>query len=623
MHQKFGILSIVLLFNLIFCRLTAQDSFIERIEPPFWWADMNYNQVQLLVYGTDLTGVEAKAEKGISIQKIHAAENQNYLFIDLLIEPSAKPGKYTLQFLHPNKHKVSIDYELKERIVSPERAQGFDSGDAIYLLMPDRFSNGDPENDSMEGMIQGSERNNPDGRHGGDIQGIISHLDYIADMGFTALWMNPLLENNNYKESYHGYAITDFYSIDPRLGSNRDYLRLVDSAHHLNIRVINDMVFNHSSTNHWFIRDLPMDDWIHSRSDSILSNFRGETNIDPHASLYDLKMTTEGWFDHHMADLNQKNPFLFKYLVQNSIWWIEYAGIDGIRMDTYPYPDKQAMAEWAKIIGDLYPDFTILGEVWQQIPPHTAYWQDNQNNYDAYRSWVHSVTDFPTYYAVKDGLLEKEDWTRGFRRIYYVLAQDFLYSQPEMLTVFADNHDLDRFFTSIGEDLNKYKIGMTYLLTTRGIPQVYYGTEVLMTGDKSVSPGHVREDFPGGWASDTINAFTGKGLTNEQKEAQDYITGLLNWRKNTPAIQNGKLIQFIPENDLYVYFRLNHAQTVMVILNKNEQEIELRTDQYQEYLDKYKTARNVLTHEYMTGLQTITISGMSALILEMNEQDEK
>jgi glycosidase len=320
-----------------------------------------------------------------------------------------------------------------------------------------------------------------------------------------------------------------------------------------------------------------------------------------------------------MSDLNQKNSFLLNYFIQNSIWWIEYAGIDGIRMDTYPYPDKNAMAVWAKTIMEFYPTFTILGEVWQQTPPHTAYWQDNERNKDEYRSWIPSVTDFPTYYALKDGLMEEENWTNGFRRLYYVLAQDFLYSNADMLTIFPDNHDLDRFYTSIDEDFKKYKIGIAYILTTRGIPQIYYGTEILMTGNKSKSHGYIREDFPGGWGADTVNAFTGDRLSSDQLEAQNYMSKLLNWRKKTPAVTEGKFTHFIPKNDIYVYFRHTESQKVMIILNKNDKRVDLNTVRYSECMNVFNEAVNVLTDEVITGLNVISVPAMSALILEMKE----
>ncbi len=578
---------------------------------------MEYNEVQLLVYGKNISQAEVSAPKGIEILKIHSTSNPNYLFIDIEITPGIQAGNYKFQFTRETKKPLEINYELRERNPISKGKQGFNSADAIYLLMPDRFSNGNPANDTIEGMLQATDRSNPDGRHGGDITGIVNHLDYIVELGFTTLWINPLVENNNYKESYHGYAITDFYNIDPRMGSNEDYLNLVKSSHNKGLKVIMDMVFNHSSTNHWFIRDLPMEDWIHQWEDTTKSNFRGETTNDPYAPDSDVRLTVEGWFDDHMADLNQKNPYLLNYLIQNSIWWIEYAGIDGIRMDTYPYPDKWAMAEWAKTIKDLYPSLTILGEVWQQTVPHTAIWQDSTCNKDGYRSWVPSVTDFSTYYALKDGLMEEEDWTHGFRRLYYVLTQDFLYSNANMLTIFPDNHDLDRFYTSIGEDINRYKIGIAYILTTRGIPQIYYGTEILMTGDKATSHGHIRKDFPGGWEGDLTNAFTGEGLTGKQGEAQEYMSKLLHWRNNTPAITQGKLSHFIPENDIYVYFRYTDSQTIMVILSKNDEEVVLNTERFAAYLKGCKKAINVITDEVLTDLGMISIPAMSALVYEM------
>ncbi len=599
---------------------SQNDLSVDRIDPPFWWTGMEYNEIQLLVYGNDLSDAEVKLNsKSIVLQKIHRPENNKYLFLDLLIKPEAKAGIYKISFTN-EKDEVIYPFELKERNSGDGKQQGFNSSDAVYLLMPDRFSNGDTSNDSIAGLLEHADRNVLDARHGGDIKGIANHLDYIADMGFTALWINPLLENNMPDKSYHGYAITDLYNIDARFGSNSDYLELINSAHNKDLKVIMDMVFNHIGTNHSLIQDMPMPDWVNQWDVLTKSNFRGEVKVDPYASEYDKRLMAKGWFDGTMADLNQENPFVRKYLIQNSIWWIEYAGIDAIRMDTYPYPDKDAMVEWAKTIEELYPSFTILGEIWLQRPAHTAYWQDNETNKDKYQSYLPVVTDFPLHYALIEAMNEDEGWTQGLRRIYYILSQDMLYSNPNNLLIFPDNHDVNRFYTSLGEDLNKFKLAMAFILTTRGIPQVYYGTEILMTGEEHKGHGYIRQDFPGGWEGDSLNAFNGTGLSQDQVEAQEFVKTLLQWRQKTPAIYEGNLIHFIPENDVYVYFRATDSQSVMVILNKNENELILNTERYSEGLKDFSSALDVLSGERITDLSQIKVDGKSPMILELTKE---
>ena len=615
------LISILVLLGLNRPLHSQEDFTVDRIDPPFWWTGMEFNKIQLLVYGEDLYDAEVKLNsKSVILQKIHRPENKKYLFLDLQIKPTAKAGIYEISFTGKNQEEVVYPFELKERGSGDGKQQGFNSSDAVYLLMPDRFSNGDVSNDSIAGMLEYAIRDVPDARHGGDIRGILNHLDYISDMGFTALWINPLLENNMPEKSYHGYAITDLYNIDARFGSNSDYLELVNSAHEKGLKVIMDMVFNHIGTNHPLIRELPMPDWVNQWEEFTRSNFRGEVKVDPYASDYDKKLMGKGWFDATMADLNQENPFVLKYLIQNSIWWIEYAGIDAIRMDTYPYPDKNAMVEWAETIEKLYPSFTILGEIWLQRPAHTAYWQDNEINKDKYRSHVPVVTDFPLHYAVIEAMNEDEGWTQGLRRLYYILSQDMLYSNPNNLLIFPDNHDVNRFYTSLGEDFNKFKLAMAFLLTTRGIPQVYYGTEILMTGEEHKGHGYIRQDFPGGWEGDTVNAFNGEGLNNEQAEAQEFVKKLLQWRQKTPALQEGNLIHFIPENDVYVYFRYTDSQTIMVILNKKDNELILNTERYSEGLKDFSSAVDVLSGKRITDLCQIKVDGKSPMILELTKE---
>jgi glycosidase len=616
----FSIVFTIQIFIISVNLFSQNDIKITRIDPPSWWTNIKYNHVQLMVYGENLSDANVSFNNtGILVDQIHYPSNSHYLFVDISIKHEAKPGNYNLICKNDNKKTTIFSFELKKHLDSSASNKGLSSSDVIYLLMPDRFSNGNPNNDSKPGMLEIANRLDPNGRHGGDIKGIVNHLGYIRDMGFTALWITPLLENNMQSYSYHGYAITDLYKIDPRFGINSDYRNLVDSAHKKGLKVIMDMVFNHCGTNNRFIGDLPDSDWVHQWPSFTRSNYRGEVNTDPYASDYDKTKMEKGWFDVTMADLNQDNPFVYSYLLQNSIWWIEYAGIDGIRMDTYPYPQKNKMADWAKTIRELYPDFWIVGETWLREPSHTAYWQEHKNNYDGFNSFLPSVTDFPTYFALKDALNQEDGWTEGLSKFYYVLSQDFLYSNPQNLLIFPDNHDLNRFYTDVYEDFNKFRMGMVYILTTRGIPQIYYGTEILMTGDKALSDGFIRKDFPGGWASDTINAFTGKGLDSIEVEAQEYFKKLLNWRKNTPVIHTGKFKQFIPEKGIYVYFRYNESSAVMVILNKNNKEVKLETSRFNEVLKQYHSAKDIINDKSITNFNEITLAPVSPLILELEK----
>jgi glycosidase len=594
---------------------------IDRIDPPSWWANMQYNQVQLMVYGENLSDASISINSpDILIQKVHNPANGKYLFVDIFIKPGAPAKTYNISFENSKKAKMVCPFELMLRNTDSSNFSKLDANDVVYLLMPDRFSNGDPSNDTKPGMLEVSDRQNPNGRHGGDIAGIARHLGYIKDMGFTALWITPLLENNMQAYSYHGYAITDFYKVDPRFGSNIDYKNLVASAHKNGLKVIMDMVINHCGTNNRFIVDLPDSGWIHHWAKFTRSNYRGEVNSDPYASEFDKTQMEKGWFDLTMADLNQDNPFVYKYLLQNSIWWVEFAGIDGIRMDTYPYPQKNAMAEWCKTILGLYPNLWAVGETWLRQPSHTAWWQGQTKNYNGFNSFLPSVTDFPTYYALKGALNQEEGWVEGLSQLYNVLSQDYLYANPKNLLIFADNHDLSRFYTDIGEDFNKFRMGMAYILTTRGIPQVYYGTEILMTGNEKQGHGYIRKDFPGGWENDTVNAFTSFGLSKQQIEAQTYLKKLLNWRKTAPVVYTGKFKHFIPEDGVYVYFRYNDTTAVMIVINKNNNEIRLGTERFMEVISPYNAAKDIINNKIVTDLKNITLEPASPLILELMKQ---
>lgn len=588
-----------------------------RIEPPFWWTGMKSENLQLLIHHRDIASYNPKINyTGVTLEKVSVVENPNYLFLDLIIENTATPGVFDIVF-RDNEDLISVPYELKQRAPGSSAREGFGRSDVIYLLMPDRFANGNRDNDQFETMQEKVNRSDPDGRHGGDLQGVINHLDYLEDLGITALWLNPFLENNNPSYSYHGYAITDFYRTDPRLGTNELYRQLADECHARGIKVIMDMIFNHSSLFHWFIQDLPSSDWIHQFPEFTRSNFRASAICDPYASEYDRDRMLRGWFDWHMPDLNQKNEFLKTYLIQNSIWWIEFSGINGIRLDTQPYPYKEMVAEWSDRIFSEYPSFNIVGEAWLQKAAITSYFQNNPRNRDGYRSNLRSVTDFPLHYALKKAFNENDTWTEGLARLYYILAQDFVYETPEMNVIFTDNHDVTRYFTSVEEDINKFKMGMAFLLTTRGIPMIYYGTEILMTGEEEKGHGFIRKDFPGGWPEDTRNAFSPEGRNKNENVAHDYLRHLLNWRKNTKVLHNGTLTHFVPENGTYVYFRHNENECIMVALNNSSEYKTISTDRFKECISGYTSAVNVVTGEKLTDLSTIQMKEKSATILEL------
>ncbi|MCF6185215.1 MAG: glycoside hydrolase family 13 protein [Bacteroidales bacterium] len=612
--------SILILFLFTTISLFSQQVDLRKIEPPNWWINMNNSKLQLMVYGKNisLTDVVINSKK-IILKKVSKVQNPNYLFVDLEIQKDAKPGNFDILFKTRNKTKAKYTYKLAEK---PSRKRGFSSSDLIYLLMPDRFANGNPENDNPKKdfpsfkNLESLNRQNPDGRHGGDIQGIIKNLDYIQDLGATALWINPTLENNNPSYSYHGYAITDFYKTDPRMGTNADYKKLSDELHKKNMKLIMDMIFNHCSENHWWMKDLPSDDWINTNK-NYHTNYRGSTIMDPHASQYDKKKFSEGWFVSSMPDLNQHNPFLANYLIQNSIWWINYADLDGIRMDTYPYPFKDFMQKWAIRLHNEFPDITLLGETWLHKVPYTAYFSGNSPISGNYNSHLDCITDFPLYYATKAAFNEKEGWNEGLLRIYNIFAQDFLYAKPENNVIFLDNHDLDRYFSDVGENMNKFKLGITVLLTARGIPVIYYGTEILKTGFEHEGHGHIRTDFPGGWKEDKINAFTETGRTKKQNEAFNFVRKLAKYRKTSKPLTEGKFLHFIPENNVYVYFRYTKNKAVMILLNNNDTEKRtVNCKRFSEILNSYKTGTDIFTGK-IYNLDKIELNKKSALILEL------
>lgn len=623
-HRPLLLVAILFLIaNQMFVRTaSAQTKAVsfDHVEPAFWWTGMKNTSLEILFHNQKLNIGEYDVQvnyEDIELTEIKRVENPHYLFVDLKISPSAKEGMVPIRF-RSGKRSFTYNYEIRSKSAQDNRIQGFNSSDVVYLIMPDRFANGDPKNDSIPGMFEGVHRDKGEGRHGGDLQGITDHLNYIKDLGVTAIWLNPVLENNQRRSSYHGYAVTDLYRVDRRFGDNEAYLSFIEKSHGNGLKVIQDMVMNHIGNDHWLMHDLPEKDWIHQFPQFTRSNYQGNVIADPYRSEYDSVKMSNGWFDTTMPDVNQNNPLFATYLIQNTLWWIEYSGIDGIRMDTYPYPDKDFMARWAKAVMEEYPSFNIVGEVWlQNSVPATAYWQKGMINADGYQSYLPTVTDFPFCYTVPQALNEAGGWETGMRRLYTLLSQDFIYPDANKNLTFLDNHDMTRFFLSVKKDMKKFKMGLVFLLTTGGIPQIYYGTELLMDGDGSHHP-NVRLDLPGGWQGDGVNAFSRQGRSQEQNEAFDFISSLLKWRKNNPVIHNGRLTHYIPEDNVYVYFRQDADTRIMVAMNANDSEKVLNTAPFAENLKGVTTATDVLTGAQFRDPGTLYLPAWTALVLELH-----
>lgn len=610
--------TLFLLLTFVTLILNAQ---IERVEPSFWWVGMKNPQLQLLVHGPEICNREVIIRyPGVKFLKANRACSPNYLFVTLEINSKmAKAGKFEVLLKQPGRTDLSFTYELKNRRPDSSLREGFNSSDVVYLLMPDRFANGNPANDNVDSLPDKSNRDIDDGRHGGDIKGIQDHLDYIKELGATAIWCTPLVENNYNKASYHGYAISDYYKIDPRFGSNEQYVDLVADSHKKGLKFIMDMVSNHCGIWHWWMSDLPFEDWIHQWPAYTQTNYKFNTLKDIHVAGVDKKLFIDGWFDKTMPDMNQQNPYFWTYFIQNSIWWIEYANLDGIRMDTYQYNDRDAMAVWAKAITDEYPHFNIVGETGLKSTQDIAFWQKDAVNIMKYNSYLPTVMDFilQTQLALCINEHGKSWQDVGMNRIYNTLADDYLYANINNLLVFVENHDTQRLNYLTKGNVDKYKMIMSFLMTTRGIPQIYYGTEIGMSGNKDKGDGDIRHDFPGGWQGDTINAFTSKGRTEVQNDYFNYLSKLLNWRKNKPVIHTGLLTQYAPENDTYIYFRYNDKETIMVIVNNNETEQLLKTDRFAENLKSYTTGTDVMTGKKYDLTTSITLPKETTLILEI------
>lgn len=590
---------------------------IKKVAPSFWWAGMKNPELQILLYGENLALSDVSVSgEGIFLKETVRQDNPNYLLLYLdLSEAKAQ----TFQILLKNgKKKLQIPYELKSRVRRGEDVKGFTSEDVLYLIMPDRFANGCPENDVIDGMREKTV-NRADGfaRHGGDIQGISSHLDYIADLGVTAIWLNPTQENDMESGSYHGYAITDYYQIDRRFGSNEDFCALVEKAHEKDLKVVMDMIFNHCGSENYLFKDKPSKEWFNYRSNYVQTSFKTASVMDIHASAYEKKIATDGWFASVMPDFNQRNRHVARYLIQSSIWWIEYAGINGIRQDTHPYADFDFMSQWCKEVLDEYPYFNIVGETWLNSNMLVSYWQKDSKLAAPLNSNLPTVMDFPLQALMNQAFDEETgEWGGGLYKLYDYQTQDLVYANPMNLLTFLDNHDTSRFAQTdeMAKNLKRYKQAMVFLLTTRGIPQIYYGTEILMTGDKGKGDGDLRKDFPGGWQGDTRNCFAKNGRTALENEAFEFTRQLLNWRKGNQVIGKGSLKHYSIQNGVYVYQREFNGKSVVVIMNGTDDSKELDLTPYQEILPR-ENAFDVLTGKNVNLSGKLCLDGRENLIL--------
>lgn len=592
---------------------------ITRIDPTDWYVGMKDPTLQLMVYGEGIRDAEVSTDyPHARIDSLVRLDSPNYLLVYMNLE-GAQPGEMRLQF-KLNGSKLTERYVLHARAKAAEDHKGFSQADVLYLLMPDRFANGDTGNDVVKGMRDGlCDRSQPSLRHGGDLAGISRHLDYFTDLGVTALWFTPILENDapsfeQKASSYHGYATTDYYRVDPRFGTNADYCALIRACHERGLKVVMDMIFNHCSSYHPWQLDAPSHDWFNHPGYGLQTSYKLTPVLDPYASDVDREETTDGWFVASMPDLNQRNPHVMRYLVQNSIWWIETASIDGIRMDTYPYADRKAMAAWMKAIDTEYPNFNSVGETWVTEPAYTAAWQKD-SRLSTENSYLKTVMDF----AFFDRLTlardeETDDWWKGFNRIYNVLCYDYLYANPSSVLAFIENHDTDRFLGE-GRDTTALKQALALLLTMNRIPQLYYGTEVLLNGTKQVTDGYVRRDFPGGFPGDTHDCFTASGRDAAEQGMFSWLSRVLHWRQGCEAVTQGTQKQFIPYKGVYVLCRQWKGKTVMTVLNGRRSDNELDVRRYAEVIGSHAKAQDVTTGATIDLTRNVPLKDRQALIL--------
>ncbi len=591
---------------------------VRRIEPLSWWVGMT-TPLQLMVQGDDISqwGVEIIGNKGVSIKEVHTADNPNFIFIDVEISPRAEASEYHLVFSR-GQEQFKVAYQIDERGKGSRERTSFTTADMIYLFMPDRFANGNPENDSTECTTDKLNREDLFGRHGGDIEGVIQNLDYIADLGATAIWSTPMLLDNEPQHSYHGYACADYYHIDPRYGSNELYREMVTQSHARDIKVIMDIVTNHCGITHWWIEDMPFEDWIHqfdtfTRTDHIFS-----VNMDTNASQHDLNIQESGWFDTSMPDMNLNNPYLLQYFKQWGVWWIEYASLDGFRVDTYPYNEKEPMSQWCAAIREEYPNFNIVGECWTSSIPQAAYWQADNPNHDGFNSNLPAIMDFALRDAICNALpAAAQGWGQGMIKIYETLSHDFVYKDLSNMMIFTANHDTDRIGDIVKKNPARAKLAMTLLATMRGIPQIFAGDEMMFVS-KDLSQGHggLRVDFPGGWQEDKINLFDPEQRNATQADIYNHTKTLFQWRKDKEVIHNGKTLHFVDRGNTYAYFRYNDTDAVFVYINNSKSTKTIPWDNYKEINSSLTDGHNVLTGESVTIDSTTKVKPREGLVIE-------
>jgi glycosidase len=607
------------LFVVLCTFVWGQTYKIERVEPRNWWVDMKHSAVQVMIYGKNIADLDMVAD-GLPVVGVTKTENKNYVFVTLETK-NQSAGVYPIRFSRKGKVLASCSFEVKQRQPNSAEREGFSTKDVVYLLMPDRFANGELANDSHASTTEKANRQLPGGRHGGDIRGIINQLDYLSDLGATAIWSTPLFEDNDSTYSYHTYGQSDLYRVDPRYGTEADFNELITKMHERGMKFILDVVPNHWGSNHWMLKDLPTYNWVHQFPGYGQTNYRMSTQTDPYTSQLDKELCEDGWFVRSMPDLNQRNPLVLTYLIQNTIWWIENSNIDGLRVDTYSYNSKEEIADWTKALRTEYPNMNIVGEVWMHDQALQSYWQENSpvGAIQSYNSHLPSVMDFTLHDAFGLAFLENEQgWDKGMIRFYENFANDFLYANPNNILVFSENHDTQR-FNQLYPDLSSYKMMLTLLTTCRGIPQVYYGSEIGMAGDKSKGDADIRKDFPGGWQGDAQNAFTKQGRTSEQEAYHAFTKKLLNWRKSAEVVHDGKTIQFIPEKNVYVYFRVLDKKAVMVIINNSSNQEELKLARFNEVIQPFTSAKDITTdRSFDLKKDSWSIAPKSAHILELN-----
>ncbi|HEY0433013.1 MAG TPA: glycoside hydrolase family 13 protein [Chitinophagaceae bacterium] len=607
------------------CLLVLQPLFSQTIElyPAGWWPGMKWNKVQVMVHAPGIRDTRSVTVNypGISLIKTEKVESPNYLFLDLTISPTAAVGSATIFFSLNNGSRASAEFQLKKRRPGKgmSYAQGVTAKDFIYLIMPDRFSNGDTANDHVTGMRdQSLDRSDIFARHGGDLQGVINHLDYLQDLGVTTVWLTPVLENDMPDRTEHGYAFTNHYRIEPRLGGDQLYHKLSDALHMRGMKLIQDAVYNHVGLHHFTVQDPPMKDWLHQWPLYTQTTYKDQAVFDPHGAAADKKQMVDGWFTKQMPDMNESNPYVANFLIQHALWSVEEFGVDGWRIDTYPYNDLDFMNRCNKALRDEYPALTMFGETWVHGVPNQSFFCENNYSIQT-KSNLWATTDFQQlFYGIQPAINERFGWTEGVNKLYTTTSQDFVYKDPMRETIFLDNHDLPRFYSVVGEDTTKYKMGIAWLLTFRGVPELYYGDEILMTGFTNPD-GNVRRDFPGGWPGDAANKFTAQGRTEKEQHIFEYVWRLANFRKQSPAITSGRLTQYVPVDGVYVYFRKSAQQTVMCVMNTNDTAKTIDLARFAADMGSHHKALDVATGVAFEPGSSLTVGGRYVLVMDLKD----